>query len=48
MACVVSDPVEESFISLVIKTGEGRRAVATITNILGTYSVCVNDVELCD
>ena len=30
MGCVVSDPVEESFISLVTMTGEGRRAVATI------------------
>jgi len=30
MACVVGDPLEESFISLVTKTGEGRRVAATI------------------
>ena len=33
MACVVGDPVEESFIGLVTKAGERRRrAAATIAN----------------
>ena len=30
MACVVGDPIEESFISLVTMAGKGRHAVATI------------------
>ena len=49
MACVLSNPVEESFVGLVTEAGEGRRAVAPIATLLGNrflkrFAVCYQTV----